>query len=120
MSIFGLIIAIGLLIDNAVVITDEVRQQRALGLAPDEAAPAAVAYLFTPLAASSFTTILGFMPIFLLSGNIGDFVGPIAVSVNLALAVSFALSMTLIPALAARFAPPATAPCSAGPCAGPP
>ena len=107
MSIFGLIIAVGLLIDNAVVITDEVRQQRALGLAPDEAASAAVAYLFTPLAASTFTTILGFMPIFLLSGNIGDFVGPIAVSVNLALAVSFALSMTLIPALAARFAPPA-------------
>ena len=107
MSIFGLIIAVGLLIDNAVVMTDEVRQQRALGLAPDDAASAAVAYLFTPLAASTFTTILGFMPIFLLSGNIGDFVGPIAVSVNLALAVSFALSMTLIPALAARFAPPA-------------
>jgi multidrug efflux pump subunit AcrB len=107
MSIFGLIIAIGLLIDNAVVITDEVRHRRAQGLSPEDAARAAVGQLFTPLAASTFTTILGFMPVFLLPGNVGDFVGPIAVSVILALAVSFALSMTLIPALAARFLSPA-------------
>ncbi len=106
MSIFGLIIAIGLLIDNAVVITDEVRHRRAGGLSPQDAARAAVGHLFTPLAASTFTTILGFMPVFLLPGNVGDFVGPIAVSVILALAVSFVLSMTLIPALAARFLPP--------------
>jgi multidrug efflux pump subunit AcrB len=46
------------------------------------------------------------MPVFLLPGNVGDFVGPIALSVVLALSVSFSLSMTLIPALAARVVRP--------------
>jgi multidrug efflux pump len=104
MTVFGMIIAIGLLIDNAVVITDEVIDRRRAGLAPSAAARTAVTHLAGPLAASTVTTILGFMPIFLLPGNIGDFVGPIAVAVILALAFSFLLSMTLIPALAARFA----------------
>jgi multidrug efflux pump subunit AcrB len=106
MSVFGLIIAIGLLIDSAIVMTDEVRRRRSAGLAPAAAARAAVGTLFTPLAASTFTTILGFMPVFLLPGNVGDFVGPIALSVVLALSVSFSLSMTLIPALAARLVQP--------------
>lgn len=106
MSVFGMIIALGLLIDNAIVITDEVRTRLAEGLTPARAARAAVAHLATPLGASTFTTILGFMPVFLLPGNIGDFVGSVATSVILALAASFLLSMTLIPALAARFARP--------------
>ncbi|MEA3277719.1 MAG: efflux RND transporter permease subunit [Pseudomonadota bacterium] len=107
MSIFGMIIAIGLLIDNAIVMTDEVRTRRGEGLAPIAAAEAAVRHLFGPLAASTFTTILGFMPIFLLPGNVGDFVGPIAVSVILALTASFAMAMTIIPALAALLVRPA-------------
>lgn len=107
MSIFGMIIAIGLLIDNAIVMTDEVRTRRGEGIGTAAAAESAVRHLFPPLAASTFTTILGFMPIFLLPGNVGDFVGPIAVSVILALAASFAISMTIIPALAALLVRPA-------------
>lgn len=106
-NIFGMIIAIGLLIDNAIVITEEVRQRLAAGLAPHAAAKAAVGHLFAPLAASTFTTALGFMPIFLLPGNVGDFVRPIAIAVILALIASFIIALTLIPALAARFARPA-------------
>jgi multidrug efflux pump subunit AcrB len=109
MSIFGMIIAIGLLIDNAIVMTDEVRTRRGQGLSPAAAAESAVKHLFPPLAASTFTTILGFMPIFLLPGNVGDFVGPIAVSVILALTASFAISMTLIPALSAMLVHPSGA-----------
>lgn len=107
MSIFGMIIAIGLLIDNAIVMTDEVRHRLAAGLTPDAAAEAAVRHLFAPLAASTFTTILGFMPIFLLPGNVGDFVGPIAIAVIFALIASFTIALTMIPALAARFVRPA-------------
>jgi len=106
MSIFGMIIAIGLLIDNAIVITDETRRRLAEGLNPNAAAEAAVRHLFAPLAASTFTTVLGFMPIFLLPGNVGDFVRPIAIAVIFALIASFLIALTLIPALAARFARP--------------
>ena len=66
---------------------------------------AAVRHLFAPLAASTLTTVLGFMPVFLLPGNVGDFVGPIAISVVLALLASFVVSVTVIAALAGRFAP---------------
>jgi multidrug efflux pump subunit AcrB len=103
MSIFGMIIAIGLLIDNAIVMTEEVRKQLALGLPGQAAIAAAVRHLFKPLFASTLTTILAFMPIFLLPGNVGDFVSSIATSVVLALVASFVIAMTIIPALAAHF-----------------
>ncbi|MCC7411917.1 MAG: efflux RND transporter permease subunit [Gammaproteobacteria bacterium] len=105
MSVFGLIVAVGLLIDNAIVMTDELRERLRAGAAPRAAVAGAVAHLGVPLFASTFTTVLGFMPILLLPGNIGDFVRPIALSVILALSVSFVLSMTVIPALAARIGP---------------
>ena len=102
MSIFGMIIAIGLLIDSAIVMTDEVRKCiHEKGMKRIDAVRHSVHHLFVPLSASTFTTILGFMPIFLLPGNAGDFVGPIAVSVALALIFSFFLAITVIPALAA-------------------
>jgi multidrug efflux pump subunit AcrB len=103
MSIFGMIIAIGLLIDNAIVVTDEIRQKLELGLERAAAVDASVRHLFVPLLASTLTTILGFMPIFLLPGNIGDFIGPIAISVVLALASSFLISMTVIAGIAGRY-----------------
>jgi multidrug efflux pump subunit AcrB len=106
MSIFGIIIAIGLLIDNAIVITDEIRGKL---LNPKisriEALNKSIQHLFVPLLASTLTTILGFMPIFLLPGNIGDFIGPIAISVVMALIGSLFISLTIIAALAARFLP---------------
>ncbi|NJN47886.1 MAG: efflux RND transporter permease subunit, partial [Candidatus Competibacteraceae bacterium] len=106
MTVFGMIIALGLLIDNAIVVTDEVRKQLSLGLERTAAVAAAVRHLFAPLLASTLTTVLGFMPIFLLSGNVGDFVGPIAISVVLALIGSFLISMTVIATLAGLFVNP--------------
>lgn len=106
MSIFGIIIAIGLLIDNAIVITDEIRanllDEKNSRL---DALTISIKHLFSPLLASTLTTILGFMPIFLLPGNIGDFISSIAVSVVMALVGSLFISLTIIAALAARFLP---------------
>ena len=107
MSIFGLIIALGLLIDNAIVMTDEVTTHRARGARPEEAVGRAVRHLFPPLLASTITTILAFAPIMLLPGSAGDFVGSIGTSVILAIAASFVVSMTIIASLAGLFARPA-------------
>lgn len=104
MSIFGIIVAIGLLIDNAIVITDEIRTNLIdPALSRLDALVKSLRHLFVPLFASTLTTILGFMPIFLLPGNIGDFVSPIAISVVMALIGSLFISLTIIAALAARF-----------------
>lgn len=101
MSMFGMIIAIGLLIDNAIVMTDEVRTRMHSGLSALRAVDGALRHLFMPLLASTLTTILAFMPILLIEGNAGDFIGSISVSVILALIFSFVLSMTIIPSIAA-------------------
>lgn len=106
MSIFGLIIALGLLIDNAIVVTDEVTAAKARGLPPAVAVGQAVKHLAVPLLASTLTTVLGFAPIMLLPGNAGDFVGSIGISVNLAIVASFAIALTITAALAGLFSKP--------------
>ncbi len=105
MSIFGMIVAIGLLIDNAIVMTDEIKQMRDRGMNRLEAVEQAVRHLFVPLLASTLTTILAFMPVFLLPGAAGDFVGPIALAVVLALCASFFVSVSIIPAMAGMILP---------------
>lgn len=109
MSIFGLIIALGLLIDNAIVMADEVTRHRAVGKSALESVDLAVRHLFYPLLASTLTTVLAFAPILLLPGSVGDFVGSIGSSVILAIIASFALALTLTAALAGRFASPTPA-----------
>lgn len=103
MSIFGLILALGLLIDNAIVVVDETRTYRDKGMSSLAAAKAAVEHLFVPLLASTVTTVLAFAPIVLLPGNIGEFVGSIGSSVIISVSMSFAISMSIIAVLAARF-----------------
>ncbi|MDJ0785655.1 MAG: efflux RND transporter permease subunit [Myxococcota bacterium] len=100
MSIFGMMMALGLLIDNAIVVVDEVSARLQRGINRPAAVTQSVAHLFSPLLASTLTTLLSFAPIPLLIGNVGDFVGPIGVSVILALIASFVVAMTLVPALA--------------------
>ncbi len=106
MSIFGLIIALGLLIDNAIVVTDEVVGRKAQGMPAVKAVGESVRHLFLPLLASTVTTVLAFTPIMLLPGGPGDFVGSIGLSVVLAIVASFAVAMTITAALAGRFGKP--------------
>jgi len=103
MSIFGMIIALGLLIDNAIVMTDEIRKRSERGVSPRVAMRETISHLAGPLFASTLTTALAFAPIVLLPGNAGDFVGYIGGSVILAIISSYAISMTIIAALAARY-----------------
>lgn len=105
MSITGLIIALGLLIDNAIVMVDEVGQQIRDGATPYGAVHKSVSHLAVPLFGSTLTTALSFAPIALMPGPAGEFVGSIAISVLLAIFSSFALAMTVTPALAAIVQP---------------
>jgi len=101
MSITGLIIALGLLIDNAIVIVDETKNKLHEGVPPGEAVSSSVKHLAIPLLGSTLTTALAFAPLALMAGPAGEFVGSIAVSVILAISSSFILAMTIIPTLTA-------------------
>ncbi|MEL6383808.1 MAG: efflux RND transporter permease subunit [Cyanobacteria bacterium J06626_18] len=102
MSVTGLVIALGLLIDNAVVAVDEIQVEMRHGESPLQAVTKTVKYLQVPLFASTLTTVLTFLPIYLLPGAAGEFVGSIALSVILSLISSLVISLTVISAMAGR------------------
>lgn len=99
MSVTGLIIALGLLIDNAIVVVDEVSQKLRAGDSALSAVQKTVSHLAVPLFGSTFTTALAFAPIALMPGPAGEFVGAIAWNVIVAIFSSLALALTVVPAL---------------------
>lgn len=105
MSVTGLVVALGIMVDNAIVIVDAISQRRQEGQGRLEAVSNTLKHLWLPLAGSTITTILAFAPIVLMPGAAGEFVGGIAISVMFALAGSYLISHTLIAGLAGRFSP---------------
>ena len=101
MSVTGLIVALGLLVDAAIVTCDDVQRRLDNGSTRMEAAGGAVSRLTAPLLASTVTTALAFTPMVLLPGPSGDFVGAIAIAVILMLIWSFFIAVTVTPSIAA-------------------
>ena len=99
MSVTGMILALGLLIDNAIVIVDEVQSALNEGLPLREAIRQRVDHLALPLGGSTITTVLAFAPLILMIGPAAEFVYAIASSVIVAVVGSYLLSMMVLPAL---------------------
>lgn len=105
MSVTGMVVALGLLVDAAIVMTEQIRQRIAAGMARLEAVQKSVHRLAVPLLASTATTVLAFVPMAFLPGPAGDFVGSIAIAVIVMLLVSLVLALTITPALAGWLLP---------------
>ncbi len=99
MSITGLVIALGLLIDNAIVVVDEMNSWLAQKVKSSLAITRTVRSLGVPLAASTLTTVMAFIPTIVLPGNTGEFVRGVGLSVILALIGSLFVSLTILPAI---------------------
>ncbi|MEL6462594.1 MAG: efflux RND transporter permease subunit [Cyanobacteria bacterium J06621_15] len=102
MSITGLIVALGILIDNAIVMVDEVQNELKKGVKPLTAINHSIQNLAIPLLSSTLTTVLAFLPIALLPGSTGEFVGTIAITVIIAVCCSLFISLTIIPTFSAK------------------
>ena len=100
MSVTGLVISLGLLIDNAIVVVDEYDQERNGGRTILDSIDHSLKKLFGPLFASTLTTALAFAPIAFMPGAAGEFIGMIGTSVIFSVVMSFLIAMTIIPALA--------------------
>jgi multidrug efflux pump subunit AcrB len=100
MSVTGMIVALGLLVDAGIVMTDEIARRLRAGAPRARAVADSVARLTMPLFASTATTALSFTPMILLPGPAGDFVGSIALAVVIMLAWSFVVAVTITPAIA--------------------
>lgn len=103
MSIAAMIIALGLLVDNGIVVAEDIRVRLSRGVGRKEAAFQSVATLALPLLTSSLTTIFAFLPMLLTPGGAGDYIRSLAQVVTILLLGSWFLSMTVTPAMCAWF-----------------
>ena len=106
MSIAALIIALGLLVDNAVVVCEQILVRRNAGEDRFDAVTGAVKGLQIPLLAASGTTIAAFSTIALAPGGASEFTFSLFAVVTLTLLASWALSITIIPLLCYYFLKP--------------
>ncbi len=106
MSLTGLVLALGIMIDNAIVIVDEVHHKIEEGSSPYAASSASVKYLAVPLAASTFTTVITFAPIAFMPGPTGEFVGSIGSIAILGVVSTLIISLTIVAGIASLLLKP--------------
>jgi CzcA family heavy metal efflux pump len=103
MTLGAMAIAVGLVIDDAVVITENIA--RHLSLNPDRhvAVREALQELILPVTTSTITTVVVFLPLGLLTGVVGQFFKALSITLTIAVLVSLLLAITLIPLLSDQF-----------------
>ena len=107
MSLASLIIALGLLVDNAIVVSESIMVRMQGGETATEAAIGATKELKVPLLIASLTTCAAFLPIRLAESAVGEYTGVLFSVVSITLLTSWVLALTLIPLLCLRFLRPA-------------
>ncbi|MFN3201217.1 MAG: efflux RND transporter permease subunit [Bradymonadia bacterium] len=103
MSLAALIIALGLLVDNAIVMAESIMVRMESGMKPFDAAIDSAKELRIPLLTSSLTTAAAFLPIYLAESNVGEYTAALFVVVSITLMASWVLALTLIPLLSMWF-----------------
>lgn len=103
-SIGAIIIALGLFVDNAIVVAEDMERRLALGEDRSSAAAAAGRTMFIPLLVSSLAIILTFMPLVLSQTETGEYLRSLGLVMAIALLLSLLLAVTVTPLLCQRFA----------------
>jgi CzcA family heavy metal efflux pump len=100
MSLGGLAVAIGLVIDDAVVMVENIYRHLDKGESPTDAVRFAMKELIAPVVGSTLTTVVVFVPLGLLSGVVGQFFRALSITLAAAVLISLVQALTLIPILA--------------------
>ncbi|HET8904638.1 MAG TPA: efflux RND transporter permease subunit, partial [Saccharospirillum sp.] len=96
-SLFGFIIAIGIIVDDAIVVAEDTAALESEGLAPREAAKTAALRMMPAVVASSLTTIAAFLPLMLIGGSFGNFLIDIPIVVTAAIVASLIECFIILP-----------------------
>jgi CzcA family heavy metal efflux pump len=99
MSLGGLAIAIGLIIDDAVVVIENIYRHLGRGASPDAAAELGTWELIGAVVGSTATTLVVFLPLGLLKGVVGDFFGALSLTLGVSVLLSLVFSLSVIPLL---------------------
>src|SRR5260221_13770978 len=101
LSLFGLVLAIGIVVDDAIVVVDNVERNIALGLSPADAAKRAMSEVTSPIIATALVLCAVFIPTAFISGLTGQFYKQFAITIAISTVISAFNSLTLSPALCA-------------------
>ena len=101
LSLFGLVLAIGIVVDDAIVVVENVERNLALGYRPREATSRAMTEVIGPIIATTFVMLAVFVPVAFISGISGRFYQQFALTIAVSTALSAFNSLTLSPALCA-------------------
>ena len=99
-SIAAFIIALGMLVDNAIIITDNIQRRREAGEDPSAAAINGAQELVKPVLTGTLATVVAFLPLRLMHDEMGAYIRALPIVVSVSMLVSFLLAMTLTPVLA--------------------
>jgi multidrug efflux pump len=101
LSLFGLVLAIGIVVDDAIVVVENVERNIALGLSPVDAAKRAMSEVTSPIIATALVLCAVFVPTAFISGLTGQFYKQFAITIAISTVISAFSSLTLSPALCA-------------------
>lgn len=102
-SLFALILAIGILVDSGIVVTEAIHARMRRYPTPDEAAKAALADYAWPLIGGTMATVAVFAPLFFISGIIGKFIAGIPYTLIFVLMASIFVALGIVPLIAILF-----------------
>lgn len=102
LTLFGMVLAIGIVVDDAIVVVENVERNIALGASPMDAAHQAMREVSGPIIAISVVLCAVFVPMAFMSGVTGQFYKQFAVTIAISTVISAINSLTLSPALAAK------------------
>ena len=98
-SVTGIILSLGLLIDNSIIVVEDYRYRKSQKLVNRDAIYASIKHLSLPLLAATVTTGLAFMPMAAGKGASPEFVSDMAITIILAVSSSLFLALTVVPVL---------------------
>ena len=101
LSLFGLVLAIGIVVDDAIVVVENVERNIALGLSPVEASKKAMSEVTSPIIATALVLCAVFVPTAFISGLTGQFYKQFAITIAISTVISAFSSLTLSPAMCA-------------------
>ena len=102
-SLSGLTLAVGLVVDNAVVVLENIFRFREQGANRDEASVSGAREVAVPIIVSTLTTLVVFLPILFVPGIAGFLFRDLALTISFSLIVSTLVALTLIPLMASQF-----------------
>jgi hydrophobe/amphiphile efflux-1 (HAE1) family protein len=102
LTLFGMVLASGVLVDDAIVVSEDIGRRLEAGKPPQVAAREAMAELGSALIATSLVLIVVFVPVLGLGGSVGRLYAPIAITITAAIVFSTFNALTFTPVLASR------------------